>query len=281
MGLSDVLRRGLAGERSDTAAITALSWRLLPLQDRLQLLADAAHGIAHLHARKLMHRDVKPANIFLRGAQACIGDFGSAKSFRGRRADEATMSGPLGRAASEDGDGDGSTSCAPSSLLVRLGSSSSVSAPAVGTDAFIAPELWARASDASAAAAVGPAVDAWSFGMTVLAVLGGLVDGDTPLAVAAAANGLAGASVQQLVCEHRLRPCLSDLIAAGLVPAGTGAKSDQASGPDATPWTCVADLVERCLQTDPAARPSLTSCAAQLQTASSLCCGADLGSERH
>ena len=36
------------------------------LLHRLQILADAAAGLGHLHANKIVHKDVKPANILLK-----------------------------------------------------------------------------------------------------------------------------------------------------------------------------------------------------------------------
>ena len=51
----------------------------LPGAVALPLLADAAAGLAALHARGLVHRDVTPRNILLAGATARLGDFGLAR----------------------------------------------------------------------------------------------------------------------------------------------------------------------------------------------------------
>ena len=40
----------------------------LDWQQRLSALCDAAHGLAHLHGQRILHRDVKTANILLEGA---------------------------------------------------------------------------------------------------------------------------------------------------------------------------------------------------------------------
>ena len=40
-----------------------LDWKL-----RLSALCDAARGLAHLHGQRILHRDVKTANILLQGA---------------------------------------------------------------------------------------------------------------------------------------------------------------------------------------------------------------------
>jgi tRNA A-37 threonylcarbamoyl transferase component Bud32 len=51
----------------------------LPLLDALLVAAEIACGLAALHAVGLVHRDVKPANVFLTSHGAKILDFGSGK----------------------------------------------------------------------------------------------------------------------------------------------------------------------------------------------------------
>ena len=50
----------------------------LPLERVLKLVAEVASGLAHAHERGVVHRDVKPANVFIseRGS-AKLGDFGT------------------------------------------------------------------------------------------------------------------------------------------------------------------------------------------------------------
>ncbi|MGB3967405.1 MAG: serine/threonine-protein kinase, partial [Planctomycetota bacterium] len=45
----------------------------------LRWLLQAARGLAALHERSLVHFDVKPANVFLKGAVARLGDYGLSK----------------------------------------------------------------------------------------------------------------------------------------------------------------------------------------------------------
>ncbi len=50
----------------------------LPLQRAYALILDVATGLTHTHERSVVHRDVKPANVFLTGAgKAKLGDFGT------------------------------------------------------------------------------------------------------------------------------------------------------------------------------------------------------------
>ena len=81
--------------------------RRLPVNAVCRVIVDAAHGLHAIHQAGVVHRDVKPANLFLSGhGVAAIGDFGIAveRSFRG------------------------------------------VSEPIVGTPHFMAPEQWTQAA---------------------------------------------------------------------------------------------------------------------------------------
>lgn len=47
--------------------------------EALRIFAQAARGVQALHERSLVHFDLKPANIFLKGDVARVGDFGLSK----------------------------------------------------------------------------------------------------------------------------------------------------------------------------------------------------------
>jgi len=229
-------------EAGAEAAAAQVTWQILPLRARLELLAGAASGLAHLHAHGMMHGDVKPANVFLVGDRGCIGDFGTATRLQ---AIDKTSDGGAGQPG----------------LLRRLASSSSA-IEATGTDAFIAPEAWRREDDGSAAAPASPA-DVWSFGMTVFAAMdAGLVD---PLERAASRLGLDEAEDKQLLLEHGARPRLEDLAAAGLLPPGAALEGE------GTAWQAVASLVAACLGEAADERPSMDECARRLREAAELC----------
>jgi len=56
--------------------------RSIPRTDALRLLSQLCAGLGHAHAKKLVHRDIKPQNLLLRDSDGClkITDFGIARA---------------------------------------------------------------------------------------------------------------------------------------------------------------------------------------------------------
>ncbi len=48
----------------------------IPLKQKLEQMLELANVICQLHNNGIMHRDIKPDNIFFYGNQICLGDFG-------------------------------------------------------------------------------------------------------------------------------------------------------------------------------------------------------------
>jgi serine/threonine-protein kinase len=105
----------------------------------IHTLLQAARGLAYAHRNRVVHRDVKPANILVgNNGHIKIGDFGIAK----------LRAAATERAADDDSD--------PSGKQLAL-----------GTRAFMAPE------QRSAFDAVGPAADVYSLGVILHRILTG------------------------------------------------------------------------------------------------------------
>ena len=65
----------------------------IPISEAVQIARDVADGLAYAHARDVIHRDVKPANILLTGTHALIADFGIAKALSETKSGKVTQTG--------------------------------------------------------------------------------------------------------------------------------------------------------------------------------------------
>ena len=52
----------------------------LPVQDAVRILMEVADALSEAHAHGVVHRDIKPDNVMLRGRHALVADFGVAKA---------------------------------------------------------------------------------------------------------------------------------------------------------------------------------------------------------
>jgi serine/threonine protein kinase len=73
---------GYAGE--ETLARRLKEGRLT-LPEALRHVTQAARGLVALHERRIVHFDLKPSNIFIRGDNARLGDYGLSKLLEGGR----------------------------------------------------------------------------------------------------------------------------------------------------------------------------------------------------
>lgn len=73
---------GYAGE--ETLARRLKGGRLMP-SEALSHITQAARGLIALHERQIVHFDLKPSNIFIKGDSARLGDYGLSKLLEGGR----------------------------------------------------------------------------------------------------------------------------------------------------------------------------------------------------
>lgn len=130
------------------------TWLLAPRTQTqiLDVLCQAAQGVAAAHAQQLVHRDIKPENILIGdNGRVCVADFGLAQA-----KDPAALSSSASSSSSTEA----------SSLRSQQLTASSTHGSRAGTLAYMAPELWDGAeADARS--------DQWSLAVTACEALTG------------------------------------------------------------------------------------------------------------
>ncbi len=63
----------------DETLKTRLAAGPIPRKDAAELFLQILDGVSALHGRSIVHFDLKPANVFIRGAHARVGDYGLSK----------------------------------------------------------------------------------------------------------------------------------------------------------------------------------------------------------
>ena len=119
-GLTYLVLRAVEGG-SLAARVAAAPAGRLPLEEVLRIGREVADALAHAHAHGVVHRDVKPDNVWLDGAaRAVLGDFGVAldSGNAARLTVDRTVIGTLAYLSPEQARGDPAT---PASDLYGLG----------------------------------------------------------------------------------------------------------------------------------------------------------------
>lgn len=73
--------------RGDTLRARLLKDESLPHEEVRRLLCDVVDALAHAHDHGIVHRDIKPDNIFIVGKSALVADFGVSKALMPSRPD--------------------------------------------------------------------------------------------------------------------------------------------------------------------------------------------------
>ena len=170
------------------------------------LFGQIASGLAHLHSRGLIHRDIKPGNIFCSHGVVKIGDLGIAIQ-RGCCEGEASAGG------GEGGSGGGGVPTRPG----HAGTTSTDASAEVGTFLYMSPEVaTGRYGDKCDVFSLGillvECFSSFSTGMERALVLGGLRAGELPASWVAARPVVAALARRMVSAEPSCRPSCAEIL---------------------------------------------------------------------
>ncbi|HVM43551.1 MAG TPA: serine/threonine-protein kinase [Gemmatimonadales bacterium] len=144
----------------------------IPIPDVIRIVADTAEALAYAHAMGIVHRDVKPENIFSYGGRALLADFGIATTR------DLGSSGPT---------------------LTATGT-------IIGTVSYMSPEQASGTRDLDGRS------DLYSLGCVAYELLAGHPPFDRPTAVAILAAHLTDAAPPVRGCRPEVDPALCALV---------------------------------------------------------------------
>jgi tetratricopeptide (TPR) repeat protein len=134
----DYLTGGSLANWMDDGHLRPGQWDLI-----VELAMQAAEGLAYAHSKGVVHRDVKPENLLVRGDErVCVTDFGLVKT---------------GVAQAEEED----------RLPLPGGDRPAANSTYLGTPSYAAPEQWGTAEQ------VGPSADMYALGVTLYEMCAG------------------------------------------------------------------------------------------------------------
>jgi eukaryotic-like serine/threonine-protein kinase len=249
--------------------------RMAP-DDLIPILVPIADGLADLHRRGIVHRDIKPQNILFGDDRAKLADFGLAQSDDGRGVSELTTPGTtvgtLAYLAPEVLAGERATATAdvyalgvvafvaltgrpprPASSMAELVTSSSSGAPPVST---VAPELGPAFDDTVGAALAVPPddrPDALAFASGLATSLGRWTRDGGPGRAAAPALPTAAAAAPATPADP------SSLVAVGRSRVGDPAPVDDETTAIAIPLGATASLAKEPIASRPPATEATRS----------------------